>query len=184
MLCPALEAKLHTARLALARATCENIVELCQQYLALLADYRVELYSLPDKLELNLRAKTSARADVNANRKAVRAAIEHTTREREWVEGLIRSFTAISGYDAVETLNRQQHRGRADWTLSASGASFSDAAASERLTIQETVATASLLRRAAHVAQNASVAVAGWPTRPDLLKPDPKPWKEVSDDSL
>jgi hypothetical protein len=153
-----LEEKLRIARLALDSATCENIIALCKQYLTLLAEYRAELYSLPDTLELNPRSKTSSRAEVNANRKAVRAAIEHTTREREWAEALLLSFTAISGYDAVETLNRQKHRGRADWQLSASGASFGDAACGERMTIQEAVETASLLRREAHVAQNTSAA--------------------------
>ncbi|PYS93570.1 MAG: hypothetical protein DMF64_03975 [Acidobacteria bacterium] len=173
---PALAEKLRTARLALDRATCENIIALCKQYLALLAEYRSELYSLPDTLELNPRSKTSSRAEVNANRKAVRAAIEHTTREREWAEALILSFTAISGYGAVETLSRQKHRGRADWRLSASGASYSDAASSERMTIQEAVETASLLRREAHVARNASAAGAGRITPPDIPKPELELW--------
>ena len=176
MLHQALEEKLRTARLALDGTTCENIIALCKQYLALLAEYRSELYSLPDTLELNPRSKTSSRAEVNANRKAVRAAIEHTTREREWAEALILSFTAISGYGAVETLSRQKHRGRADWRLSASGASYSDAASSERMTIQEAVETASLLRREAHVARNASAAGAGRITPPDIPKPELELW--------
>src|ERR1041384_2677471 len=170
MLRPALEKKLHIARLALDNATCENIIARCQQYLALLVAYRAELYSLPDTLELDRRSKTSSQAKVNANRKAVRAAIEYATRERVWAEALILSFTAISGYDAVETLNSQKHRGRADWRLSARGASFGDAAGGEGMTIQEAVETASLLRRAAYVAQNASAAGARRITRPDIPK--------------
>src|SRR2546421_895869 len=176
MLHPALEEKLRTARLALDGTTCENIIELCKQYLALLAAYRRELYSLSDTLELNPQSKTSSRADVNANRRAVRAAIEYATREREWAAGLILSFTAISGYGAVETLNRQKHRGRDDWKLSASGASYSDAADGERMTIQEAVETASLLRREAHVARNASAAGAGRITPPDIPKPELELW--------
>ena len=74
---PALAEKLRTARLALDRATCENIIALCKQYLALLT-----------------------------------------------AESLVLSFTAISGYGAVEILNRQKHRGRDDRQLNASGASF------------------------------------------------------------
>src|SRR5437763_9041938 len=114
MLRPALAERLHTAQLALDGTTCEHIIKLCKQYLALLT-----------------------------------------------AESLVLSFTAISGYGAVEILNRQKHRGRADWRLSASGASYSDAASSERMTIQEAVETASLLRREAHVARNASAAGAG-----------------------
>jgi hypothetical protein len=171
MLRPALAEKLHIARLALDNATCENIIARCQQYLALLVAYRAELYSLPDTLELDLRSKTSSRAEVNANRKAVRAAIEYATRERVWAEALLLSFTAISGYGAVETLNRQRHRGRDDWRLSASGASFSDAAGGERMTIQEAVETASLLRREAHVAGNASAAGARPHNSPGYSQP-------------
>jgi hypothetical protein len=48
MLHPEIEVKLHDAGLALGAATSENVVELCRQYLALLAAYRAELYKLPD----------------------------------------------------------------------------------------------------------------------------------------
>src|SRR2546423_9941331 len=120
MLSPELEENLRNARLALDRATSENIIELCKHYLALLAEYRGELYKLPDKLDLNPRSRSSSsREDVDGTRKAVRAAIEHTTRERKWAEGLILSFTAVSGYGAVETLNRQKYKGHDDWVLSA-----------------------------------------------------------------
>jgi hypothetical protein len=158
MLYPALEEKLLKARLALDGATSENIIELCKQYLALLAEYRVELYTLPQTVDLNPHSKSSSRAEVDDTRKEVRAAIEHTTREREWVETLILSFTAISGYGAVETFNRQKYMGRDDWKLSAGGVSFRDGAGGQRMTIQETVEIASLLRREEHVARNAAHA--------------------------
>jgi hypothetical protein len=158
MLHTALEEKLRNARLALDTATTENIIELCQQYLALLNEYRDELYSLPDKLDLNPLSNSSSPEDVNLTRKAVRAAIEHSTRQREWAGALILSFTAISGYGAVETFNRQKYKGHDDWKLSAGGVSFSDGTASQRMTIHEAVETASLLRREEHVAGNAVIA--------------------------
>ncbi len=159
MIRPQLEEKLRNARLALHGATSENIVALCKQYLALLAEYRAELYMLPSTLELNPRSScSSGRADVDGTRKAVRAAIEHMTRERLWAEALLLSFTAISGYGAVETFNRQKYKGHDDWKLSACGVSFSDAASVERMTIQESVETASLLRREEYVAENAFAA--------------------------
>ena len=85
MLSPKLEEKLRRARRALDGAASENIIELCKQYLTLLAAYRSELHKLPDTLELNppsRSASSTSREDVDANRKAVRAAIEHTTQER------------------------------------------------------------------------------------------------------
>ncbi len=185
MLRPELEEKLRNARLALDGATSDIIIELCKQYLALLDEYRGELYRLPDTLDLNPRSgSSSARADTDGTRKAVRAAIENTTRERNWAEALLLSFTAVSGYGAVETLNRQKYKGHDDWELSARGVSFSDGAGGQRMTIQEAVETASLLRREEHVAKNAVAAGACRTTRPVNYNPELEPWKEVHDDSL
>jgi hypothetical protein len=154
-----LEEKLRNVRLALDGATSENIIELCKRYLALLAEYRAELYKLPATLDLNPQTKTSSsRENVNGTRKAVRAAIEHTTQERHQTEALLISFTAISGYEAVETFNRQKYEGHNDWSLSSGGVSFKDGSGGRRMTIQEAVDTASLLRREEHVAQNAAAA--------------------------
>jgi hypothetical protein len=154
MLYPALEEKLRKARLALEGATSENVIELCQKYLALLAEYRSELYTLPDTVDLNPHPKTSSRAEAIEIRKTVRAAIEQTTFEREWAEALILSFTVISGYGAVETFNRQQYKGRADWVLRAGGVSFKGGTGLQKMTVQEAVEIASRLRREEHVAGN------------------------------
>ena len=155
MLYPESEEKLHIAKHALGRATSENIIELCKQYLALLAEYRSELYKLPDTPGINLRPGSSSSPEVVANtRKAVRIAIENTTQERDRTAALLLSFTAVSGYEAVETFNRRKYKGRDDWKLSAGGVSFNDGADSYRMTIQEAVETASLLRREEHVAQS------------------------------
>lgn len=157
MLYPALEEKLRGARLALDGATSESIVELCKKYLALLAEYRAELYRLPDTLHLNRPRKSlSSLVDVNDTRKEVRAAIEATTSEREWAEGLITWFTAISGYGAVETLNRCKFRGHDGWELRAGGVRHIGGTDSERITIQDAVEAASLLRREDHIAQTAA----------------------------
>ncbi len=159
MLYPALEEKLREARLALDGATSENIVELCKQYLVLLAEYRAELYKLPDTLQLSLHSKSSAaRAEISDTRKEVRAAIEATTGEREWAEGLILSFTAVSGYGAVETLNRGKFRGHDNWELRAGGVRRNGGTDAERMTVQDAVAAASLLRREEHIAQTAATA--------------------------
>ena len=159
MLYPQLEENLCNARRALDAATSESVIDLCRQYLARLADYRRELYRLPRTLDLDPKSSSSPGEEVKANRKAARAAIERTAREREWAEGLLLSFTAVSGYGAVETLNRQRHKGRGDWKLSAGGANSGDGG--ERMTVQEAVETASLLRREEHVARNAASEGAG-----------------------
>ena len=55
---------MHRARRAFANATCDTINGLCKQYLALLAEYRAELYKLPDALGLNQRSGSYLWEDV------------------------------------------------------------------------------------------------------------------------
>jgi hypothetical protein len=152
MLYPMLEEKLHKARLALDSATSESIIELCKKYLALLTEYRVELYRLPRAPELNTRTMSSlSLEEVGDSRKEVRTAIEHTTQERNQVEALILSFTAVSGYEATATLNRLKYKGHDSWELRAGGVRWGDGT-NNRMTVQEAVEAASLLRREEHVA--------------------------------
>ena len=155
MLFPVLEARVQHAKHALDRAISDNLIELCKQYLTLLAEYRTELYKLPDTLGLKRWAGACLWEDVINMKKTIRGAIEQTTRERTDTEALLRSFTAVSGHEAVETFNRRKYRGYADWKLRAGGVvRFSGDIVGERLTIQEAVATASLLRREEHVARS------------------------------
>jgi hypothetical protein len=160
MLSPELEEKLRKARLALDGAASDDIVELCKQYLALLAVYRAELYKLPDTLELDLRSRSSqTRETIGSTRKAVRAAIERTTQERNQTETLLLSFTVVSGYEAAATLNREKYKGQDTWELRAGGVGCANSP-DKRISVQEAVETASLLRREAHLAKTATQAVA------------------------
>jgi hypothetical protein len=157
MLYPKLEEKLHHARHALERASSENLIELCKQYLGLLAEYRNDLYKLPGMPGINLWAESPLSGeDIDKTRKAVRVAIENTTQERNRTAALLRSFTAVSGYEAVETLNKQKYKGHDNWELRAGGVKFLDGIDSDRMTIQEAVDITSLLRREEYIAQTAA----------------------------
>jgi hypothetical protein len=177
MLYPVLEEKMRNARLALDRATSDNIIDFCRQYLALLAEYRGELYKLQGTPAINL-ARASSQPDINSVRKAVRVAIESTTRERNRFEALLRSFTAVSGYEAIETFNRRKYKGHDNWELRAGGAGrFSGCTAVDRMTVQEAVDIASLIRREEQIAQSAELAdvnrtghAGKSPLPPELLK--------------
>ena len=50
MLFPQLEEKLQASKQALNTAASENIIEQCKQHLALLTEYRIQLYKLQDLL--------------------------------------------------------------------------------------------------------------------------------------
>lgn len=164
MLSPELEEKLRKARLALDGAASDNIIELCKQYLGVLSLYRAELYKLPDKLELNpLSSSSQTRKAIEGARKAVRAAIEHTTVERNRTEMLLLSFTAVSGYEAAATLNSEKYKGRDTWELRAGGVGCVDSPG-KRMSVQEAVDTASLLRREAHITKTAIRAGANIPS--------------------
>jgi hypothetical protein len=173
MLYPKLEEKLHHASHALERATSENIIELCKQYLALLAEYRSELYKLPGTPGINLWSGSSLSSeDMDKTRKAVRVAIEKTTQERNRTAALLSSFTAVSGYEAVETLNKQKYKGHDNWELRAGGVKFSDGIDSDRMTIQEAVDMTSLFRREEYIAQNADSAGANLTVCPGTAYPE------------
>ena len=157
MLFPALENKLCRAADAFDTATTDNIVELCKQYLALLAEYRAELYKLPGTLGVNQWSGSFLWEDIANVRKTVRAAIEKTTRERNGTEALLLSFISVSGYEAVETFNEQKYMGHDDWELRAGGVSrFSRDMVVETMTVLEAVDLASLLRREEHIARGAA----------------------------
>ena len=157
MLYPKLEKRLHRARHALERATSENVIELCKQYLVLLDEYRCELYKLSGASGINSWSQTSLSSEeIDKTRRTVRVAIENSTQERNRTGTLLRSFIAVSGYEAVETLNRRKYKGHDDWELRAGGVKFIGGIDADRMTIQEAVAKTSMLRREEYVAQNSA----------------------------
>ena len=76
----------------------------------------------------------------------------------------------LSGHEAVETLNRLRYKGHDCWKLNAGGAGRGDGTDDGRMSVQEVVDTAGLLRREEHVARSASERPsqsngAPWPSR-------------------
>jgi len=156
MLYPQLEQKLHASRQAVNRATSKTIVRQCKEYLALLADYRSQLYELQGTPGLNEQSTSPSLTEEVPDRKTIREAIERTTLERNRTQLLLLSFTTVSGYEAVEIFNQRNYEGHDDWELRASGVKFRGGDNSDLMTVQEAVDLASLLRREDHLAQNAS----------------------------
>lgn len=146
------DAKLDDAKQAVESATSENIINRCQKYLILLDDYRGELYKFRGNPEINRRLKDSLPSEaVDSLRKQIRAAVERTTREHNKIESLLKSFTAISGYEALETLNQLNYKGFSDWELKAGGVRSAEGSDDSRMSIQETVELVGLLRREEYV---------------------------------
>ena len=140
------------AEFALNQANSGNIIELCRNYLQMLNEYRDELYKLRSSPEISLQQSTPlARELTEQVRKAIRSAIEITTRERNKTESLLESFTSISGYEAIDTFNRLKYKGFDNWELGANSIRSGDNGSSGQMTMQEAVDTASLLRREAYI---------------------------------
>ena len=156
MLYPQLEQKLQASKQAVNSATSESIVKQCKEYLALLADYRSQLYELQGTPGVNQQSASASVTDEVQNRKTIREAIERTTRERNRTELLLLSFTTVSGYEAVEIFNQRKYEGHDDWELRASGVKFRGGDDNDLMTVQEAADLASLLRREDHLAQNVS----------------------------
>lgn len=157
MVYPQLEEQLSHARHDLRQATSENIIDLCKRYLALLSEYRGKLYELQGTPGITQQAASHiSPEEISDNRRAIRAAIENTTKERNGTEMLLLSITTVSGYEAVEIFNRRNYEGHNDWELRSSGIKFSGGTGRDLLTIQEAVDVAGLLRRDEVVAAQAS----------------------------
>jgi hypothetical protein len=149
---------LRNAEQSLKKATCENIIELCEKYLLRLNEYRDELYKLRGSPEINLQQSSPlVRELVEQTRKAIRQAVETTVRERNEIEILLKSFTVISGYEAVKTFNQLEYKGFAEWELRANEVRPKTDTNNERFTVQEAVETASLLRREAYIKYKTTV---------------------------
>ena len=157
MLYPELEQKLQESKHALNRANSKTIQGLCKDYLGILAEYRSKLYELQDIPRVRQQSDSTSLPEENSERKAIRAAIETTTHERNRTQVLLLSFTTISGYEAVGIFNERKYEGHEDWELRASGVKFPGGDDSDLMTIQEAVLLASLLRREDHVAQNSQL---------------------------
>jgi len=156
MLYPQLEEQLSQAKHDLRLATSENIIYLFKHYLALLSEYRSKLYELQGTPAINQpSASPTSLEDVGDTRRAIRAAIENTTKERNGTEMLLLSITTVSGYEAVEIFNSRNYEGHNDWELRSSGVKFSGGTGRDLLTIQEAVDIAGLLRREELVAAQA-----------------------------
>ena len=105
---PQLEEKLQASRQALNTATSENIIE--QQHLALLAEYRIQLYRSQDLPGVHQQSTLSRSGEV-PDQEAIRAAIETTTHKRNKIQVFLLSFTTVRGYKAVEIFNQRSYEG-------------------------------------------------------------------------
>jgi hypothetical protein len=97
MLYPQLEQKLQASKHAVNRATSESIVKQCKEYLALLAEYRNQLYELRVTPGQNQQSASPPLHEEVPDRKTIREAIERTTRERNRTQLLLLSFTTGGG---------------------------------------------------------------------------------------
>jgi len=135
------------------QANCDNIIECCRRYLQMLTEYRKDLYKLRGSSEKKFRQTTPlARELFEQVRKAIRSAVEVTTRECHRTELLLNSFTSITGYEAVKTFNRLKYRGLDNWELKANSVNSHNTDGFDQIAMQEAIETASLLRREAYIA--------------------------------
>ena len=135
------------------RATSDNIVDLCGEYLTVLSEYRSHLTNLPQIPEVNFAEQSSlGRTLAEQSRMAVMAAIGVTETAHDLVEALLRSFTDVSASDAVETFNRLGYNGSKDWKLHGKMVHAGDPSGWST-TEGEAIETAKRLRRDAYVNQ-------------------------------
>jgi hypothetical protein len=151
---PQLEENLRKSQSDLAEATSENIIERCQKYLVLIAKYREELYKFRGTPEVNLQNSSLHPEEVISIRKEIRAAFTNLTLEHNRVESLLKSLTAINGFEAAQIFNSHKYKGYSNWELKAGGLRFQGGAETDRIAIHEAVETASRLRSEEYINKN------------------------------
>lgn len=144
--------KLNNAEFSLNKAGSENVVEVCQQYLKLLTEYRDDLYKFRGTQEINPHPSSALLAElVEQTQKVIRTEEETIIQKSKQIESLLNSFITISGYEAVQTFNRLEYKGFNDWELRESEVRLKDDLNSLKFTVQEAIEIASELRRKAFV---------------------------------
>jgi hypothetical protein len=151
---PQLEENLRKSQSDLAEATSENVIERCEKYLILIANYRKELYKFRGTPEINLQDSYLPSEEVISIRKEIRAAVTNLTLEHKRVESLLKSFTTINGFEAAQIFNSHKYKGYSNWELKAGGVRFQGGTETDRIAIHEAVDTASRLRREEYTNKN------------------------------
>ena len=129
--------------------TPDEVLENAESYLLLIEEYLERLRGLKGIPSIGDGGESPFAIElVEQIRGAVRSSIEEVTTERNRIESLIGSFTKVSGWSAVETLNAYGFRGVCDWELI--GTSVRNASNGADMTIQEAVVEAKRLRREAY----------------------------------
>ena len=137
---------------ALSKATADNLVELCRAYSTRLGEFRDRLFELRGTPEIDRRNRGMLGPEmIDKARHDLRVALEATTEKRNRTEALIRSFTAITGYEATATFNKLKYKGFDSWELYSGGSRLKYVYADKGLSMAETIETASLLRREAYI---------------------------------
>jgi hypothetical protein len=152
-----LEEKISDAKRAFETATSENIIELGEQYLALLEEYHRKLLAHPGSPTGNLQpGPSSSYEEVHRIKEAVRNALDQTLQEYSRVQAILGRFTEMTLHEAMETLNSHNYKGCNNWKFGEGG--ITDGSGNV-LSLQEVVDIASLLRREEHIAQNKHLPV-------------------------
>jgi hypothetical protein len=144
--------KLNDAEFALSRANSETLVEICQKYLSALTQYCDDLYQYRGTQEMNLHPASALLKElVEQTTTVIRAEEENILRKRTQTEALLSSFTNITEYEAVQTFNQLEYKGRNDWELRANEVRLKDDANNEKFSSPEAIKIAGELRRKAFV---------------------------------
>lgn len=143
--------KLTNAKFALNNASTVNILELCEVYLQLLNEYCDDLDQIKSPEIALYQSSPLARQLNEQTGKAIQIEFELTTRERNKIDSLLKSFTTITGFDAVQTFNQLEYKGFTEWELRANEVRLKNDDNGEKMSVPEAIEIAGILRRKAYV---------------------------------
>jgi hypothetical protein len=135
-----LENRLNHAKNSVNKATGNNIIERCDEYIKLLNEFRYSLYKLRGESQIDLgEASILTREKSESLRKEVGDGFINTIHELNLTRLLLNSLTTSDSYEVLETLNRQNYKQHNNWELIDGNIKFDGCPDRSQITFQEAI---------------------------------------------
>lgn len=147
MLNQSLEEKILKTKSAFKAVESGNLIQLCEEYLSLLEQFRNDLYKFQGAAEISLQQTNPAlHEEALGKRREIRLAVMQTIEELNRTTALLNWLTSSNGQKTVETFNHLNYKNHRDWEFRGGIVRFAGGSEADQIVIQKAVEIAVNLR--------------------------------------